>query len=300
MYYLVYFLLKALSLLPLRVLYLLSDTIYVLMVYVFGYRRSIVEQNLLTAFPEKSATERRRILKAFYHNLCDTFVEIIKLLSWDREEILRRMEGNISLLNAREGGEQSVQLMSGHFFNWEIANLAVAARCRLPFLGVYMPLTSKVMDRIFRDFRTKTGTILIPATDFKNNAGEYLRKQYALILVGDQNPGNPGNAWWLHFFDRPAPFVKGPAKGAISRNTVVLYADFYKIKRGYYRFDIELVTDQPGKFTEEELTRLLVRRVEASVRQRPDNYLWSHRRWKHSWKPEYSTNWIDTTPPPAP
>lgn len=299
MYYIVYFLLRALSLLPLQVLYLLGDFVYVLLVYVFGYRKKVVLQNLQIAFPEKTAAERTRILKDFYHNLCDTFIEIIKVMHWDKEELLRRMTGDATLINQWKASGRNVQVITGHFFNWEIANLSVAARCELPFLGVYMPLTNKVMNRIFYNFRVKTGTILISATDFKNDVSDHLKKQYALILVGDQNPGNPARAWWMNYFGKPAPFVTGPAKGALKSDTVVLYADFYKLRRGYYHFDVELVTTTPRQYTEAELTHLLVRRVEQSVRQRPANYLWSHRRWKHAWKPEYAARWIDTVPPPA-
>lgn len=297
MYYVVKFFLKSLSLLPLPVLYLLSDFVYFLLFYVAGYRKEVVLQNLQNAFPEKSEKERQQIMKAFYHNLTDTFVEIIKILSWDKEELLKRMTGNIEMLNQWKGKTQSVQVITGHFFNWEIANLAVGGRSTLPFLGVYAPLKNKVMDRIFKEFRLKTGTILIPNRDFKNRASEHLKKQYALILVGDQNPSNPEKGWWLNFFTKPAPMVKGPAKGAIMNNTVLLYADFYKVKRGYYEFHIELVTENPQQFTEQELTRILTRKVEASVKKRPDNYLWTHRRWKRPWKEEYRSLWVDDTPP---
>ena len=298
MYYLILGLLKLFSLLPLRVLYILGDGIYVLLVYVTGYRKKVVMQNLQIAFPEKTEAERQRIMKDFYHNLCDTFMEIIKLFYWSPKQILRRMEGNIELLNQYKGTSRNVQVITGHFFNWEIANLAVGGRSALPFLGVYMPLTNKIMERIFFDMRSKTGTILISATDFRNHVSEHLKKQYALILVGDQNPGNLHKAQWLYFFNKPTAFVSGPAKGAIMNNTVVLYADFYKVRRGYYRFDVELITETPTDYTEGQLTTLLAHRVEAAVRERPSNYLWSHRRWKHQWSNQYLDKWVDDRQPP--
>lgn len=293
MYYIVYGFLKLLSWVPLPVLYLLGDFIYVLMVYVVGYRKKIVISNLKIAFPEKTDAERQKIMKEFYHNLCDTFMEIIKLLSWNEKEILKRFQGNMDAVNQWYGKEQSVQVISGHFFNWEMANVGLCAHCKLPFVGVYMPLTNKIMNRIFYDMRIKTGTILIPATDFKKEVSEHLKKQYALILVGDQNPGNPAKAYWLHFFSKPAPFVKGPEKGAKLKNTGVVYIDFYKVKRGYYHFNAEFITANPNEFKEGALTKLLVKKVENSIRQRPANYLWSHRRWKHEWKEEFKELWIE-------
>jgi len=297
MYYVIKFFLKSLSLLPLPVLYLLSDFVYFILFYIAGYRKEVVAYNLQIAFPEKTEQERLQIMKEFYHNLTDTFIEIIKILSWSNEEIYRRMTGNLELMNEWKGKPKSVQVITGHFFNWEIANLAVGGRSALPFLGVYAPLKNKVMDRIFKEFRLKTGTILIPNRDFKNRASEYLKQQYALILVGDQNPSNPENGWWLNFFSKPAPMVKGPARGAIMNNTVLFYADFFKVKRGYYAFEIELITEEPRNYTEQELTRILTRKVEASVKKRPANYLWTHRRWKRPWKEEYRNLWVDDTPP---
>ena len=298
MYYLIYFFLRGLSLLPLQVLYLVSDFIYLILFYFAGYRKEVVLNNLKIAFPEKTDEERRKIMKAFYHQFCDAFAEMIKLFSWDEQEIRRRMIGNMDVVNEWAGKDQSIQLVLGHYFNWEIANLSWAANMQIPFLGVYAPLKNKTMDRIVRNLRSKTGTILIPANDFKRGFVQNMKKQYVLGLVADQNPRKLDNAWWMRFFGKEVPIVKGPAKAAIARNTVVIYADFYKVKRGYYEYKMELITSTPSFYSEEELARLIFKKIEDSIRLRPANYLWTHRRWKRSWKNEYASCWIDTTPMP--
>jgi len=298
MYYLVYFILRGLSLLPLQLLYLLSDFIYVILYYLAGYRKDVVLKNLKIAFPEKSEAERKKIMKAFYHQFCYSFAEMIKIFSWDEKEICRRMKGNMEVINEWAGKEQSLQIVLGHYFNWELANLSWAANMQIPFLGVYAPLKNKTMDRIVRKLRSKTGTILIPANDFKRGFVQNMKKQYVLGLVADQNPRKLDNAWWMRFFGKAVPIVKGPAKASIARNTVVIYADFYKVKRGYYEYKMELITSTPADFSEEELARLIIKKIEDSIRARPANYLWTHRRWKREWKNEYSTFWIDTTPVP--
>ncbi|NCT93222.1 MAG: lipid A biosynthesis acyltransferase [Chitinophagaceae bacterium] len=282
MYYIVFALFYGLSLLPWWLLYAIGDGIYLLIYYVFGYRKKIVMNNLLIAFPEKTEAERIAIAKKFYHNFVDTFIETIKLFSISEKELRKRFAVNIDVLNDLYAGHQNVQVVTGHYFNWEFANVGVALDCRFPFVVVYMPLTNKVFDRIIHRLRTRFGTLLIPATEFKNNFNQYARNRYALILVADQNPGNPAKAYWTNFFDKPAPFARGPEKGAKMNNTAVVYVDFYKTKRGHYRVDMELVTTDPNSYPEGALTRLLVNKVEAAVRKRPDNYLWSHRRWKWS------------------
>jgi KDO2-lipid IV(A) lauroyltransferase len=254
--------------------------------------------NLSIAFPEKTEAERKKIAKKFYRNLTDTFIEMIKMFSWSESEIKKRFRGNMEEINQWVGKDKSIQVVSGHFFNWEMANLSVSAHCKLPFLGVYMPLTNQAMNKIFYQLRSRFGTILIPATDFKNKVAPYFKQPSALILVADQNPGGADKGWWLYFFSKPAPFIPGPAKGAITRNTVIIYADYYKIKRGYYEIRFEELTQTPGDFSEASLTYLLAKKVEASIRQRPDNYLWTHRRWKHEWNEKYIDKWADSANPP--
>lgn len=283
MYYFVYGIFYTFSLLPWFVLHLLSDGIYLLVYYVIGYRKEVVFNNLLIAFPEKTEEERKAIAKKFYRNFIDTFIETIKLFSISEKEMRKRFGSNIEVMNDLYASGQSVQLITGHFFNWEFANLGVSLHCVFPFVVVYMPIENKVFNRLMLKLRTKFGAMLLPATEFKKHFPKHTKKQYALILVADQNPGGPDKAYWTHFFGRPTPFVRGPEKGARISNTAIVYAHFYKVKRGYYQVDFELITTNTQEYKDGALTKILVQKVEESVRKIPDNYLWSHRRWKFAY-----------------
>jgi KDO2-lipid IV(A) lauroyltransferase len=293
MYYIVYGLLRLLSFLPIPVLYLLSDFAYFVIFYVVGYRKEVVMNNLRIAFPEKTEEERKAIMKEFYHNFCDTFLEMIKMFSWSEDEIKKRFTCNIEVMNDFVGQEQNVLIVSGHYFNWEMANLGLGALSKMPFVVVYMPIRNKAMEKIMYDLRRKTGVILVPATDFQNRVREHTKTQHALILVGDQSPGNPTKGYWTNFFSKPAPFPRGPEMGARRNNNIVIYVDFYKVKRGYYNCELELLTSNASGYKEGQITRVIVDKIEESIRKRPANYLWSHRRWKHEWKEEYKKLWID-------
>lgn len=293
MYYIVYGLLRLLSFLPMPVLYLLSDFAYFVIFYVVGYRKEVVMNNLRIAFPEKTEEERKAIMKEFYHNFCDTFLEMIKMFSWSEDEIKKRFTCNIEVMNDFVGQEQNVLIVSGHYFNWEMANLGLGALSKMPFVVVYMPIRNKAMEKIMYDLRRKTGVILVPATDFQNRVREHTKTQHALILVGDQSPGNPTKGYWTNFFSKPAPFPRGPEMGARRNNNIVIYVDFYKVKRGYYNCELELLTSNASGYKEGQITRVIVDKIEESIRKRPANYLWSHRRWKHEWKEEYKKLWID-------
>jgi len=286
MYYIIYPLFYLISLLPWRVLYLLSDAVYGLVYYVTGYRKEVVMKNLLIAFPEKTEKERIQIAKEFYHNFTDTFIETIKLLSVSDKTFNKRYTSNIEVVNALYDSGVNVQLQAGHFFNWEYINFGVARDSRIPFVAVYMPISNKAFDKIIYNLRSRYGTILVPAVDFKTKFHQYVRGRYALGLAADQNPGSPLAAHWVNFFGRLTPFVTGPEKGAKLNNTPVFFGHFYKVKRGYYHIQFELLTDKPRDFENGKLTQLFASRVEAAIRLKPANYLWSHRRWKWEFDPE--------------
>src|SRR5665647_1629827 len=99
MYYLLYGFLYLISLLPFPVMYFISNCIYGLIYYVFGYRKEIVMGNLSIAFPEKTQSERKKIAKQFYKNFIDTFIETIKVLSMSDAEFDKRCTGNFDLIN---------------------------------------------------------------------------------------------------------------------------------------------------------------------------------------------------------
>jgi Kdo2-lipid IVA lauroyltransferase/acyltransferase len=285
-YPIVYGFFYLLSLLPWRVLYFLSDGIYGLVYYVVGYRKEVVMKNIATAFPDKPERERARIAKDFYHSFIDTFIEAIKLLSVSKEQLRKRVSHNIGVLNDLYPTGQSIVLTSGHFFNWEFANLTMAANSPYLFVGVYMSVSNKIFDRLMQKLRGKFGTILISVNDFRKTYPDYKDKQHAIGLVADQNPTNPANGFWYPFFGKMAPFAKGPERTAKSINAAIVLVNFYRVKRGYYKIHCEVLTTSPKNFAEGEITRQLVSFVEECIRQNPSNYLWSHRRWKHQFDEE--------------
>ena len=297
MYYIVYGLLYLLSLLPLRVLYILSDGFYALVYYVLGYRRKVVMNNLQIAFPEKTEAERKAIGKKFYKNFIDSFIETIKMVSASDAYIEKRVSGNWELLNEVYSTGRSLQIHLGHTFNWEWANLVGAKLMRYTFLGVYMPINNKTFDRLFRKLRSKSGSVLLPATDMRRAMIPWRNKQYAIGLVADQAPSNPEKSFWLSFFGKPTPFVTGPETGARASNIPVVFANIEKKRRGYYNVVFTVAEDQPATLERGELTLRYARYLENVIRQQPDMWLWSHRRWKREWKEDYQKLWIGDSIP---
>jgi len=290
MYYIVFGFLYVLSLLPFRVIYIISDFFYALIYYVIKYRRKVVDNNLAIAFPEKSVDERKKIAKQFYKNFTDNFIESIKLLSISKKELNKRFTGNFDVINNIYPTGKSLQIHLGHQFNWELAYAAYAANLQYPLMGVYMPLSNKYFNRLFIHLRTRFKTILIPATNFRANFLPYAKTQYALGLIADQSPGGPDIAYWVNFFGELTAFVKGPEKGAILNNTAIVFTSFKKIKRGYYQAYNKVFTIEPRKLAQGEITAGMAKFIEDAIREDPANYLWTHRRWKLNFDEKYRKN----------
>ena len=287
MYIIIYSFLYLISLLPWRILYFISDGITFLLCRILKYRLEVVNNNLAIAFPGKTINERKLIAKQFYQQFTDSFIETIKLLSVSDKTFSKRFTSNAEVLQELYKSGQSVQLMAGHFFNWEFANWGAAKYGKYPFIAVYMPLSNKAFDKIMFDLRARYGTILISAINFRTAFPKYTNQgPYALALAADQNPGNPLQAYWINFFGRLTPFVKGPEKGAKINNTAQVFANFYRTKRGHYHTQYEVMTTSPNYFKDGQLTAQFVKILEEKIKANPSNYLWSHRRWRH----EYDAN----------
>ena len=293
LYYFFHGLLYLVSLLPMWILYLLSDGIYGIIYYLLGYRRKVVMDNLRQAFPEKSEAERIRIAKKFYHNFIDSFVEVIKLVSADEAWLCKRFTIDTSALEEVYATGKACQIHLGHTFNWEWGQIVLGALTKYKILVVYMPISNKLFEKLFYRLRTRTGNVFLPAPSMREAMVPYLPTQYLLGLVADQCPGNMDTSYWIDFLGRPTPFASGPEKGARSGKMPVVFAAIEKPRRGYYQATIKLACMDAAELPEGELTREYVRYLESVIRHRPDMWLWSHRRWKHAWKEGYEPRRID-------
>jgi len=293
MYSIFYALFYLISLIPWPVIYLLSDGVAFLLRKILKYRLEVVHHNLAIAFPNKTIQERNQIAKDFYQKFADTFFETIKLISMSDASFKKRFSSNVEVLNDIYATGQNVQLMAGHFFNWEFANWGVAKYGKYPFIAVYMPLSNPYINSIVLKMRERFGSIMIPATQFKTQFHKYATQgNYAMALAADQNPGNPMSAFWVNFLGRRTPFVKGPEKGAKLNNTAQVFAYFHSTKRGYYHLQYEVMTTAPNYFKDGQLTASYVKILEEKIKQNPANYLWSHKRWKYEFDPQKHANLV--------
>ena len=281
MYYLLLAIFYPLSLLPLPLLYGLSDFAYLIIFHGMGYRKEVVRSNLQHAFPAKSEAEIEQIMRRFYRSFCDQWIETVKLLTISRASLDRRMQGNWEVLKSVAAEGRNAYMLIGHTFNWEWANAAVAMHAPQLYACVYLPPSSAAFDRLMLRIRTRTGAVMISMKGLVAGFKQLQKGQYALSLAADQNPAVVEVADWIPFMHREAPFFRGPDQMPRRAKAAVLLASILKMRRGYYKLTLDLITTDASQMEQGEVLRKYVANIERQLEIQPENYLWSHRRWKH-------------------
>ena len=281
MYGLLKFILGGIARLPWWALYLLSDLFFFMLYHVIWYRRKLVWRNLQPAFPEKSAEEINEINIRFYKNFCDQVVETIKLFRSTPEEISKRFEVDTSVYDRLFAEGKHVLQATSHQFNWEWGNWILNHHTRFHLRIIYMIQRNKSMERLVNEYRVRYGTELVPADDLKvmmTDAG----KPSMTVFLADQNPSDRKRAAWVNFFGREVPFHRGLEIMARRKGHAVVFDEMVRVKRGHYKSVSKLAFADGSKTAEGEITEAYVRFLEESIKRQPENWLWSHNRWKHA------------------
>lgn len=273
------------SLLPFRVIYLIADSIYLVLYYVTRYRRKVVDENLENAFPEKSAKERETIRKEYYHFLADLIVESIKLLTISEQEVIKRVHvPNPELITNAFNSGQSVIGILGHYGNWEMNALRFSQLFNEKRIIVYKPLSNNFFNNVIMQMRSRFGATLVDMKSTMRKLVEYRNERTVTVMVGDQTPGKPEIKYFTNFLNQPTAVFLGVEKLAKFTNSVVVFCDIRRIKRGYYQCSFVPMFEEPKATADYEITDGHVQYLEGVIRNEPQYWLWSHRRWK--FKPE--------------
>ncbi|MCB4234899.1 lysophospholipid acyltransferase family protein [Kaistella anthropi] len=271
------------SKLPLKVLYGLSDFIFVITYFVVGYRKDVVFQNLKNSFPEKSDSELKIIRKKFYHNFCDYLVETLKSFTISSHELRVRVQHlNQDVFHEAKKENKNIILLAGHIFNWEWFNALATIIPQEKSFPVYRKVQSSFWEQKVKAIRNRFGNHALEAKEvirhiFKNtNDGNSV-----YMFVADQTPHSSEVTYGLEFLHQKTPAFVGYDKLSTRMDLVFVYCEMKKVKRGYYQINYHRIYPDGEKFQEYEVVRKFHKMLETTINKRPDNYLWSHRRWKY-------------------
>lgn len=281
-YYLALPFLYGISLLPFPLLYLLSDFTFFLIYRVFGYRKNVVMANLRNSFPEKSEEELRAIMKRFYVWFCDLTLETLKTLTISPETVKERVSfPDAHVFKPFVENKQSVIIVMGHYGNWELAGARFAVEPGLhQLIVIYHPLQNRHFEKLIVRMRTRLGNRLYSMSGTFKAMVRDRAQLTATAFIADQTPA-PETAYWTTFLNQDTAVFTGTGKIANKLGYPVIYLSIRQPHRGRYEMCAELIVRDPKSTTEEAINELHTRRLEADIRNKPDLWLWTHRRWKH-------------------
>lgn len=269
------------AIIPWGLIYGYSNLMAKLLHNVLKYRVKVTRSNLRLAFPEKSDAELAVIEKQSYQNLADISVEALKGFTMRNSAIRERHKIlNPELLDYYYNQKQSIIGVAGHLNNWEWGALSAGIQLKHHPVAIYKPLSNKLIDWFIKWNRSIRGTELVPTNQTFDTFQKYKHKPCIYILVADQSPSNLSKAYWINFFNQDTACIHGPEKYAKMYNYPVIYIDIKRVKRGYYTVELSVLCDKPNELQDGELTAAYMHRLEQSIRENPESWLWTHRRWK--------------------
>ncbi len=284
-YYISLPLIYAVSLLPFRLLYLLSDLTYLLVYKLIRYRTKVVRMNLEKAFPEKSVNEIKKIETEFYRYFCDLILETAKTLTIRPHALKRHVAfADTTVFKDLYRQGRSVIIVMGHFGNWELGGARFSLFPLHQLFVIYHPLSNKYLDRLVYIMRTRLGNKLYAMKDAFRGMILNRKEVTATAFIADQTP-LPKGAYWTTFLNQDTPVFVGTAKVAKKLNYPIIYVSIKRPRRGHYEISSELLIAEPTSLTENEISECHTRRLERDIRENPHIWLWTHRRWKHK-KPD--------------
>jgi KDO2-lipid IV(A) lauroyltransferase len=276
------FFLIMIGLLPFFVLYVFSDVVYLLLFNLIGYRKKVILKNLHDTFPDKTEGEIQIMLRKTYRNLVDVIVEGIKAFAITRKQVLKRhklINPEVAETYLKQG--RSIIIVTGHYANWEWGSLSASVFRNRQVIIFYKALSNPWIDRFMRWNRGRYGAKLASVKETTVTFNRYGRNPAIFLMAADQNPHNLKDCYWINFLGRDTVFLYGPEKHARRIQCPVLFAEVQRVRRGFYSVALSLLAENVKLMPDGELTLRYARKLESVILNKPEDWLWSHRRWKH-------------------
>ncbi|MBP1673911.1 MAG: lipid biosynthesis acyltransferase [Bacteroidetes bacterium] len=272
------------TLLPLKILYIFSDILFLLLYYFPSYRRKVVDENLRNSFPEKSVKEIALIGKKFYRHLADIFIETLKLTHLSNKELIKRLTvSNPEFLNTLYNSGRDLVVVGSHYNNWEWLIVCLPLYTKYKCIGVYKPLRNKLFEKFINSIRLRNDQGLAPMNLIVRNIIDNQRKNIRALyaFAADQTPAKAEIRYYTTFLNQETPVFLGIEKIASKYDMAVVFFNFQKIRRGYYNLTVELLFERAAGLPEYKVTETHVKRLEELIREKPEYWIWTHRRWKY-------------------
>ncbi len=282
-YSITYPIILGISKLPWKLFYTFSTCTYIVTYYIIRYRRKTVTENLTLVFPEKSKEEIKSIRKAFYKHMCDMFLEMTKSLSISREELIKRYKViNLEEFHEFEKKNKSIIALMGHYGSFEWSN-AIDLVSLNPCVGIYKQIKNKHFDSLAHRIRGRFNSRLIASHKVARQIIKDKQENTvcAYGMISDQSPKISNAKYWTDFMGIKVPIFLGGEFLAQRLDVIVLYLQVKKVKRGHYEVKFIPISENSKEEEKFYSIKKYLQLLEEQIREEPQYYLWTHKRWKH-------------------
>lgn len=279
--------------LPLFILYTFATGVKWIFFYVIAYRKKVITQNIQRAFPTLNSKQINALTIKFYGYLTDQLVEFFYGASIGREEMLARVQMvNEHYISDYLKAGTPVVLVAGHQGNWEWAIHRLALSDNL-YDVVYQKLNNPAFNQFTMEVRSRfPGVTLLEKRESIVATRDRKDISRGICLAADQAPQKPESAYWTTFLNQDTAFFTGMERFARDYNYPVVFVELIRKERGKYIMSFEPIANPDyAEMPKGEIIERFARRLEKSINQYPEQYLWSHRRWKHSKPAQTAIKW---------
>ena len=278
-----YYLLKGISRMPFWFIYALSDVASWVLCYVVRYRRKTVLDNLRLCFPEQSPAWRRRVARRFYRGFSDTMLEALKMFTLSPQKAKERLRyENPQEFEQMLASGRNHLIIFGHYANWEWLMFTKLLYPRMRTIALYQRIENAFVNDCALHARERFGMeamqakhALLGLARLKND-GETM-----VAFVADQSPARPLIKHWTKFFGVDTPGPIAVHSQAVALKYDVVFLDMRRTSRGHYSVRATRIYTPGEQVAPYDIIDRFFVRLEAQIREKPEDWLWSHRRWKY-------------------
>lgn len=264
--------------------HILIYMLYLILRYLVRYRLKVVRENIARSFPKKSDSECEQIVNNFYRHFVRQNLESLQFIFISPKTIKRKFVfENIELIEQIADRGQNISLVFGHYGTWDwIASIPLWSD-KLVFGTLYKQIKNRYLDKLFLKIRGRFGALCIERKQVVRRLIELNKsdKPHLIAYIADQNTTIKNVHYWVDFLNQPTAMQSGWTTLARKFDTAVVYLKIVPTAPGYYTARFEVITETPTTMSEQELLNEYMHRLERDIQERPEYWLWSHKRWKH-------------------
>lgn len=281
---------------PLKVHYFWADVIAWVLRNVVGYRREVIAINMGRSFPASACyyDDIERFSRKYYRHMAEIMVEAVWFFGANPGKMMR--SGLLTIMDSKVlelawNTAPSVVILYSHCGNWELMGGIPHSRCadatefpvpESDMRCVYKALSNRTWDEFFKRSRTsmtRDSGAMLESKQLLRYMLTNRNRRLAYFLNIDQNPYK-SSVPVGDFMNQPTRAFLGPAEIAHKLGFAVLYMSFERVERGHYELSFTPICMDASRMEPKDIIRKYYDCLEAEIYRHPDNWLWSHKRWK--------------------